>query len=68
MNTKIVTVKYSIFGKYDFVDNTPENVSKLYEKFGEEGFMPNMVPLLKIEQPQNNVCQLLRPQLVNSVC
>lgn len=66
MNTKIVTVKYSIFGKYDFVDNTPENVSKLYEKFGEEGFMPNMVPLLKIEQPQNNVCQLLRPQLVNN--
>ena len=32
MNIRIVTVKYSIFGKYDFVDNTPENVSKLYDR------------------------------------
>lgn len=65
MEINVMTVKYSIFGNYDFVDNTPENVSKLYESFGKEGFMPNMVTLLKIEQPQNKVDQLYRPQLVN---
>ena len=59
MEINVMTVKYSIFGNYDFVDNTPENVSKLYESFGKEGFMPNMVTLLKIEQPQNKVDQLL---------
>lgn len=65
MNMKATTVKYSIFGRYDLIDNTPENVSKLYDNFGQEGFMPNMVTLLKIEQPQNTVDQLIRPQLVN---
>ena len=67
MNLNVLTVTYSIFGSYDFVDNTPENVSKLYEEFNQDGFMPNMVTLLKIEQPQNKVMQLLRPQLVNQV-
>ena len=33
MEINVMTVKYSIFGNYDFVDNTPENVSKLYESF-----------------------------------
>lgn len=66
MNEKLETKKYSIFGRYDFIENTPDNVAKLYQEFGKMGFMPNMIPLIKIEQPQNNVCQLMRPQLVNS--
>ena len=65
MDLNVLTVKYSIFGRYDFIDNNPENVSKLYEGFCKEGFMPNMVTLLKIEQPQNTVTQILRPQLIN---
>lgn len=65
MNLNVLAVKYSIFGRYDFIDDTPENVSKLYEGFGKDGFMPNMVTLLKIEQPQNTVTQILRPQLIN---
>lgn len=65
MNLNVLEVKYSIFGRYDFIDDTPENVSKLYEGFCKDGFMPNMVTLLKIEQPQNTVTQIMRPQLIN---
>lgn len=65
MDKHTLSVKYSLFGRYDYIDATPENVSKLYGIFGQEGFMPNMVTLLKIIQPQNTVEQTLRPQLIN---
>ena len=66
MYRQTLSVKYSLFGRYDYIETTPENVSKLYAEFSQYGFMPNMVTLLRIRQPQNIVEQILRPQLVNT--
>lgn len=66
MALKIESTKYSIFGKYDFLEATPENISKLYEIFGKEQFLPNMVQMIQIEQPKNIVKQVARPQFINS--
>ena len=60
-----MSVKYSIFGKYDYIEATPEIISRLFQAFAPDGFMPNMINLLKIQQPQNIVQQILRPQLIN---
>lgn len=65
MEKKILSVKYSIFGKYDYIEATPEIISRLFQAFAPDGFMPNMINLLKIQQPQNIVQQILRPQLIN---
>lgn len=66
MDKHTLSVKYSLFGKYDYIDATPENVNKLFRAFSPEGFMPNTVNLLKIIQPQNVVEQTLRPQMINN--
>lgn len=58
-------IKYSIFGKYDFMEATPDNVSKLYSIFGKDKFLPNMLQMIQIEQPQNTVTTVMRPQFVN---
>lgn len=65
MEKRVLSVKYSIFGKYDYIEATPEIISKLFQAFAADEFMPNMINLLKIEQPQNTVQQILRPQLIN---
>lgn len=65
MEKRILSVKYSIFGKYDYIEATPEIISRLFQAFAPDGFMPNMINLLKIQQPQNIVQQILRPQLIN---
>lgn len=44
---------------------TSENVSKLYGIFGKDNFLPNMVQMIQIEQPQNIVTTVMRPQFVN---
>lgn len=65
MEKRILSVKYSVFGKYDYIEATPEIISRLFQAFAPDGFMPNMINLLKIQQPQNIVQQILRPQLIN---
>ena len=65
MEKKVLSVKYSIFGRYDYIEATPETISKLFQNFASDEFMPNMINLLKIQQPQNTVQQILRPQLIN---
>lgn len=66
MALTIENIKYSILGKYDFLEATPENVSKLYKLFGKEQFLPNMVQMIQIQQPKNIVTQVSRPQFINS--
>lgn len=65
MNLSVESIKYSIFGNYEFMDATSVNVSKLFELFREDHFLPNMIQMLQIQQPQNKVKQLTRLQLVN---
>lgn len=66
MERKVISVKYSVFGRYDYIEAIPETISKLFQKFASDEFMPNVINLLKIQQPQNTVQQILRPQLINS--
>ena len=65
MTLTVNSTKYSIFGKYDFMEATPDNVSKLWNIFGKDEFLPNIVQMIQIEQPQNVVTKLMRPQFVN---
>ncbi|MGN1380911.1 MAG: hypothetical protein ACI4W0_05180 [Bacilli bacterium] len=65
MTLTVENIKYSIFGKYDFMEATPDNVSQLYGIFGKDKFLPNMVQMIQIEQPKNIVTKVMRPQFVN---
>lgn len=58
-------VKYSIFGRYEDVGTTPEQVAQIYDILGKKGFLPNMIQLIQVEQPSNIVKQVDRAQFVN---
>lgn len=66
MNITITSVKYSAFGNFESIDYSPANVSKLFNAFLKDNFVPNVITLYKIEQPQNTVSQVQRPQLLNN--
>lgn len=65
MALTINSIKYSIFGKYDFMEAASDIVSKLYGIFGKDKFIPNMLQMIQIEQPQNTVTKIMRPQFIN---
>lgn len=58
-------VKYSVFGRYEEIGTTPEQVSKIYEILGKKGFLPNMIQLIQVEQPSNVIKTVDRAQFVN---
>lgn len=60
------SVKYSIFGNYDFLEANQANVSKLYQILGQDGFLPDMIQMIQIEQPKNVVTKKSRPQFVHN--
>lgn len=66
MTKQKASVKYSIFGNYGSLKASPENVSRLFSGFSEKGFMPNMLTTFVVQQPQGNIQQELRPQLINT--
>ncbi len=64
MELNIQNIKYSIFGNYDFLEANQDNVSKLYKILGQDGFLPNMIQMIQIEQPTNKVTKKSRPQFI----
>lgn len=66
MNLEIASTKYSIFGDYSFLKAETENISKLFGFLGQDGFLPNMLQMIQIDQLQRKTGTVYRPQFVNS--
>lgn len=65
MNKKVTSVNYSIFGPYGNIDGSPDNISKAFSRFVEDGFMPDTFAVFKVEPEKNNIRQAMRIQLIN---
>ena len=65
MNKKVTSVNYSIFGPYGDIDGSPENISRAFARFTDDGFMPDTFSVFKIEPEKNTIRQAMRIQMVN---
>lgn len=66
MDCRTNYIKYSIFGKFDFLEANPTNISKMYGIFGKYNFLPNMIQMIQIQHPQNTITTISRPQFINN--
>lgn len=67
MDYSALNMQLTFFGNFDLLDASSDVVTKLFDAFKEEGFLPNTIQVLQVEQPSNKTTVRLRPQLIKTV-
>lgn len=66
MNYSALNMQLTLFGDYNSLDSSSDVVTKLFERFKDDGFLPNTIQVLQVEQPSNKATVRLRPQLIKT--
>lgn len=66
MDYSVLKMQLSFFGDFESLDASSDVTTKLFEAFKDNGFLPNTIQVLQVEQPSNKTTIRLRPQLINS--
>ena len=66
MDYSVLNMQLTFFGDFDLLDASSDVITKLFNAFKEEGFLPNTIQVLQVEQPSNKTTVRLRPQLIKT--
>ena len=63
MNMRVDNTQLTVFGKFDSLEATPEIVTRLFNLFKDENFLPSFTQVFQVNPQTNEITSIKMPQL-----